>query len=107
MLHILFYSSFLDVRFHSFYFDSKANLGERVTLNNGSKVDDKSAITWLFNKTPIVDKQPGKDAIILNKNYEIENDGMFLVIPNMTLFLQGEYERLVGNDSTLFALHGM
>ena len=103
-MHSLFYPSFLD----EIYFYLEVNLGQTVTLNNRSKADDKSAIIWLFNKNcTVACKQPGKEAITVNNNYEIENDGMFLVIPNMKLFLLGDYERLVGNDSTVFSLHGM
>jgi hypothetical protein len=78
-----------------------ANLGDEVILHDPVPNANNKSITWLFNNCRIVQKQPGQEPFVYNKNYQLMDNGDLKIL-NMTKQLEGEYERLVGHDSTIF-----
>ncbi|CAB3991324.1 PREDICTED: uncharacterized protein LOC107355480 [Paramuricea clavata] len=77
-----------------------ANLGDEVILHDPVSHANNKSITWLFNNCRIVQKQPGQEPFVHDKNYQLMDNGDLKIL-NMTKQLEGEYERLVGHDSTI------
>ena len=96
------YSYFSDGNGHIPITEHKsANLGDEVILHDPVPNANNKSITWLFNNCRIVQKQPGQEPFVYNKNYQLMDNGDLKIL-NMTKQLEGEYERLVGHDSTIF-----
>ena len=71
-------------------FTTFARIGEKKILDGAVLNAENKTVTWFFNNTLIA---------VDNKNYQLMDNGD-LIILNMTVSLEGKYERFVGEDRT-------
>jgi hypothetical protein len=78
------------------------NLGEEVILDSDPVPDaNNKHITWLYNNCRIVQKQPGQEPFLYDKNYQLMDNGNLKIL-KMTKQLEGKYERLGEHASTIY-----